>query len=158
VKSWFESLEQREQLALSVGIVLAGLIILWSFVWTPLRSGATELDATVVEKQILLASLYQAQALDGSASPGSQTGGTTTSLVLLVDQTTRTHGLASRLQRNQPDGPDGIRVTFQAAEFDSLMDWLVLLQRGHGVAVESANFNSELQTGFVSATLVLRRS
>jgi general secretion pathway protein M len=158
VKSWFQSLEQREQLVLSVGVVLAGLIILWSFVWTPLRSGATALDATVVEKKLLLASLYQAQALGGSASPGSPTEGTTTSLVLLIDQTIRTHGLASRLQRNQPDGPDGIRVTFQVAEFDSLMDWLVVLQRSHGVAVESANFNSELQTGFVSATLVLRRS
>ncbi len=158
MKSWFESLEQREQLVLSVGVVLASLIILWSFVWTPLRSGATVLDATVVEKQLLLASLYQAQALGGSANPGSQTEGTTTSLVLLVDQTIRTHGLASKLQRNQPDGLDGIRVTFQVAEFDSLMDWLVVLQRSHGVAVESANFNSELQTGFVSATLVLRRS
>ena len=56
------------------------------------------------------------------------------------------------------DGADGIRVTFQAASFDSLVTWLVALQRRYGVAVESANFDGTRQAGLVSATLVLRRS
>ena len=38
------------------------------------------------------------------------------------------------------------------------MEWLVVLQRSHGVAVESANFDGSQQAGIVSATLVLRRS
>ena len=97
--------------------------------------------------------LQRAQALGGSAPVGAATQ----SLVLLVDQTHRSHGLIRTLSRNQPDGADGIRVTFQAASFDSLVTWLVALQRSYGVAVESANFDGTRQAGLVSATLVLRR-
>jgi general secretion pathway protein M len=157
VRSWFYNLEQRERLVLSAGAVVVCLIIIWAFVWTPLRSGASDLDAAVAEKQQLLTTLQRAQSLGTSGGQGPATGATQ-SLVVLVDQTHRAHGLAGTLQRNQPDGPDGIRVTFQAAAFDSLMDWLVVLQRSHGVAVESANFDGSRQAGIVSATLVLRRS
>jgi len=157
VRSWFDNLEQRERLVLSAGAVVTCLIIIWAFVWTPLRSGASDLDAAVAEKQLLLTTLQRARALGNSGGQGPVTGATQ-SLVVLVDQTHRAHGLAGTLQRNQPDGPDGIRVTFQAAAFDSLMDWLVVLQRSHGVAVESANFDGSRQAGIVSATLVLRRS
>ncbi len=157
MRDWFDSLEQRERLILSAGAVLVVLIVIWTFVWAPLRSGAAELDDAVAEKSQLLAALQRAQAVGGSASAGVPTAATQ-SLVLIVDQTHRVHGLAGTLSRTTPDGTDGIRVTFQAASFDFLVNWLVALQRGHGVAVESANFDGTRQAGLVSATLVLRRS
>jgi len=157
VRAWFDNLEQRERLVLSIGAILASLIILWALVWTPLRGGAAELEGAVAEKQQLLAQLQRAQGLSGSAAPGPA-GAPLQTLVVLVDQTHRAHGLAGTLQRNQPDGTDGIRVTFQAAGFDSLMEWLVALQRSYGIAVESADFDGTRQVGVVSATLVLRRS
>lgn len=153
MRAWLDSLEQRERLVLSSGAVLVVLIVSWFFIWTPLRSGAAELDDAVAEKHQMLATLQRAQALGGFAPVGAATQ----SLVLLVDQTHRSHGLIRTLSRNQPDGADGIRVTFQAASFDSLVTWLVALQRSYGVAVESANFDGTRQAGLVSATLVLRR-
>ncbi len=157
MRAWFDSLEQRERLVLSSGAVLVVLIVAWFFIWTPLRSGAADLDDAVADKHQMLATLQRAQALGGSA-PAGAVGAATQSLVLLVDQTHRAHGLTGTLSRNQPDGTDGIRVTFQAASFDSLVSWLVALQRSYGVAVESANFDGTRQAGLVSATLVLRRS
>jgi type II secretory pathway component PulM len=156
MRAWLDSLEQRERLVLSSGAVLVVLIVSWFFIWTPLRSGAADLDDAVAEKHQMLATLQRAQALGGSAPVGA-VGAATQSLVLLVDQTHRSHGLIRTLSRNQPDGADGIRVTFQAASFDSLVTWLVALQRSYGVAVESANFDGTRQAGLVSATLVLRR-
>lgn len=158
MKSWFKKLQQREQLVLSIGSILGGVIILWAFVWVPLSTGASALRDTVVEKQLLAASLHQADVLARNAPTQNQLENAAASLVLVVDQTLRAHSLASRLQRNQPDGPDGIRVTFQEASFDSLVEWLIVLHQSHGVGVESANFDSDRQTGLVSATLVLRRS
>ena len=157
MKSWFDSLEPRERLFLSSGAVLTVLIVAWAFIWTPLRSGAANLDTAVTEKYQMLATLQRANALSGAAQPGVAATANQ-SLVLLVDQTHRAHGLTGTLSRNQPDGADGIRVTFQAASFDSLVTWLVALQRSYGVAVESANFDGTRQAGLVSATLVLRRS
>ena len=158
MKSWLNNLQQREQLVLSVGSLLGGLIILWVFVWVPLTTGTSELRDTVVEKQRFTASLHQAQTVAGDQPTQAPAETATASLILIVDQTLREHGLTSRLQRNQPDGPDGIRVTFQQASFDSLVEWLIVLHQSHGVSVESANFDSERQTGLVAATLVLRRS
>ena len=156
MRDWFDSLEQREKLTLSFGAVAVLLIIFWAFVWSPLRNGAAELDVAVADKSQLLATLQRAQAIGGSVANGAASGAGQ-ELILIVDQTHRTHGLTGTLARNQPDGPDGIRVTFQSAPFDSLMDWLVALQRD-GVAVESATFDGSRQSGLVTATLVLRRS
>ena len=157
MKTWFDSLEQRDRMVLAAGAVLVVLIVAWAFIWTPLRSGAAELDDAVAEKHQLLATLLRAQALSGPAQAGAGAAATQ-SLVVLVDQTHRAHGLTGTLTRNQPDGTDGIRVTFQAASFDALVNWLVALQRSYGVAVESANFNGTRQVGLVGATFVLRRS
>jgi general secretion pathway protein M len=156
MREWFDGLEQRDRIVLAAGAVAVVLIVAWVFIWTPLRSGAAELDDTVAEKHEMLATLQRAQALGGSAP--SAAAAATQSLVLIVDQTHRAHGLTGTLSRNQPDGTDGIRVTFQAASFDSLVAWLVALQRSYGVAVESANFDGTREAGLVGATLVLRRS
>jgi len=157
MKAWFEGLAQRERITLFAGAVVAALIIVWTFVWTPLRDGAFELDGAVSEKHLLLANLRRVEMLGGQASSGAGVA-PTQSLVLLVDQTHRTHGLAGTLSRNQPDGSDGIRVTFQSASFDELVSWLGALQQSYGVSVESASFDGTNQPGFVSATLVLRRT
>ena len=157
MRAWYDGLEQRDRIVLAAGAVAVVLIIAWAFIWTPLRSGAAELDDAVAEKHEMLATLRRAQALGGPAASGA-TAAATQSLVLIVDQTHRAHGLTGTLSRNQPDGTDGIRVTFQAASFDSLVTWLVALQRSYGVAVESANFDGTREAGLVGATLLLRRS
>ena len=157
MRAWFDSLEQREKIVLSAGAVLVVLIVAWAFIWAPLRSGAGEREDSLAEQHEMLATLQRARVLGGS-TPSGVAAAATQSLVLLVDQTHRAHGLTGTLSRNQPDGTDGIRVTFQAASFDSLVSWLVALQRSYGVAVESANFDGTREAGLVGATLVLRRS
>jgi len=157
MKAWFESLAQRERNIVVAGGVLALLIVAWTFVWAPLRDGALELDGSVSEKHQLLANLRRVESLGGPGAAGTSVA-PTQSLVLLVDQTHRAHGLAGTLSRNQPDGGDGIRVTFQSASFDELVSWLGALQQSYGVLVESASFDGTNQQGIVSATLVLRRT
>lgn len=157
MKAWFESLAQRERNIVVAGGVLALLIVAWTFVWAPLRDGALTLDGSVSEKHQLLANLRRVESLGGPGAAGTSVA-PTQSLVLLVDQTHRAHGLAGTLSRNQPDGSDGIRVTFQSASFDELVSWLGALQQSYGVLVESASFDGTNQQGIVSATLVLRRT
>jgi general secretion pathway protein M len=139
------------------GAVLAAIIIGWTLIWMPLGNGAATLRESVSDKQRLLANLRRAEALAPSgAAPVAAAG--TQSLVVLVDRTHREHGLGGKLSRNQPDGSDGIRVTFEQASFDALVAWLGTLQSDHGVRVENASFNAGREPGVVSATLVLRRS
>lgn len=142
---------------LSVGGVLAAIIVGWMFLWRPLAAGTSELGGTVAGKHRLLAGLRQVEASGAGTGPAAAAA-PTQSLVLLVDQTHRTHGLGGTLSANRPDGSDGIRVTFQSASFDQLVSWLGTLERSYGVRVEQASFDGTNQPGLVRATLVLRRS
>ena len=155
MKAWFEMLEPRERLVVLVGGVIAVLIVAWSFAWTPLRDANLELDIILAEKHSMLADARRVQALGAPPVPPAASA---ESLVLVVDQTHRAHGLGGTLSRNQPDGEDGIRVTFQRVPFAQLVSWLGALRQGHGIIVISANLDGTQQPGLVNASLVLRRS
>ena len=159
MKRWFADLEARERFILIGGAAIAAIIIVWGFVWNPLSTRTVELTDAVATKQRMLATLQRARAV---AAPAGQAqlvdASTRQSLVLLIDQTHRSYGLDGTLVRNQPDGADGIRVTFQDASFDGLVAWLGTLQNSYAVAVETATIDGGRQAGIVNATLVLRRS
>lgn len=157
MRAWLADLEPRERLMLISGAIIGVVIIWWSLIWTPLSNRTTELTDAVASKQRMLATLQRARAL--AAPTGPQVDASTRqSLVLLVDQTHRSYGLEGSLLRTQPDGNDGIRVTFQDAAFDGLIAWLGTMQAGYGVAVESATIDGARNAGVINATVVLRRS
>ena len=156
IKEWFYNLEPRDRLMLFGGGVVGVVIILWGGLWHPLTTGALELTDAVDSKRSLLVSLQRARAI--TVQSGMQvSSGAGQSLVLLVDQTHRSFGLEGTLTRNQPDGTDGIRVTFQNASFDALIAWLGALQANYGTSVDAATIDGARTPGIVNATVVLRR-
>ena len=157
MRDWLAGLDARERAMVLAGAVLGAIIIFWGLIWTPLAGRTTELTENLDTKQRMLTTLQRARALSGTS--GSQIDASARqSLVLLVDQTHRSYGLEGSLSRNQPDGSDGIRVTFQDAAFDGLIAWLGELHASYGVAVESATIEGARLAGVVNVTVVLRRS
>lgn len=156
MKAWWDDLETRERMVLLVGGIVAGVIVLWAAIWNPLFATTADLADEISSKERLLVELTRLEATSAGPAPtgGSQAGG---SLVVVVDQTIRTQGLANTLKRNQPNGRDGINLTFQAASFDTLIRWLAQLNRDHGISVQSASFSEARQPGLVNSTLVLSR-
>ncbi|NNC66247.1 MAG: type II secretion system protein M [Gammaproteobacteria bacterium] len=159
MKRWFADLEPRERFFLIGGATAAAIIVVWGLIWNPMSTRTVELSDAVATKHRMLATLQRARAV---AAPAGQAqlvdASTRQSLVLLIDQTHRSYGLDGTLVRNQPDGSDGIRVTFQDASFDGLVAWLGTLQGSYAVAVETATIDGGRQAGIVNATFVLRRS
>ena len=141
---WLDTLQPRERIVLLVGGAVGVLILAWSLAWSPLRTANLDLDAMLAEKHSILADARRLQSLGAPPVPPVAPG---ESLVLVVDQTHRAHGLGGTLSRNQPDGEDGIRVTFQRVPFAQLVGWLGALQQGHGVVVISANLDGSQQPG-----------
>ena len=156
MRAWWDGLEARERLILIGGGIIAALIILWAGVWNPLFVNTAELAEDLAAKERLLADLTRLEATMSATAPTRRTG-RGGSLVVVVDQTIRTQGLGATLKRNQPNGTDGINLTFQAASFDTLIRWLAQLNRDHGISVQSASFSEARQPGLVNSTLVLRR-
>jgi general secretion pathway protein M len=155
MREWFSNLAPRERVIVLVGAAAAVLIIVWGLIWKPLNDGTTELRDALEQKRALLVDLQRVQALPASG-PISAPGDDRRSLVVLVDQTAQSMGLS--FTRTRPDGPDAISVSFASAPFDTLVEWLVQLERASGLTVESASFNGTRERGLVSGQVFLRRT
>lgn len=153
---WFRQLAPRERLVLTAGAILAVVIVGWTFVWAPLRTGAAELDATVAERSRQVIDLRRASGLASASGAGAAMRDAPTPLVL-IDQTARPMGLSGSITRTTPDGANAISVSFRDARFDRLLDWFVDLDRSYGFAVASASFTGTNGAGLVTGQVRLER-
>jgi general secretion pathway protein M len=160
MKQWFEQLVPRERLLVMIagGLLVFTLII--SLGIRPIINQSKRGHEMVVDKRELLTELRQVAARIGPQRSGGQAvaGGANQSLVLVVDRTTRSSGLAQFLKRNQPDGAASIRLRFENAPFDTLVTWLGDLQNQHGMSVTTANIDTSQQAGRVNCNLTLTRA
>ena len=161
MRSWFESLEEREKIFVLTAALVIVFSSIWFGIWRPLDSGQKSTAARVDTWKISLAELQplkgQVQA-SGTGQP-IQTG-QDQSLVLIVDNTLRQRGLYNALQRSQPTpAGNGIRVEFEDAAFDDMMLWLGDINRQYGLLVQSGSFSvaSGENPGRVNSTLTLER-
>lgn len=155
----FRQLALREQIVLGGGAALAFLIIGWSFVWTPLADTVAELRDSVEDRSRLMVDLQRAAALPSSGAAAAAGAGSQ-ELMALVDATARPLGLNSSFQSQRYDADGTFRVAFQNAPFAQLIDWLIALDREHGVRADTVLnlVHATRGPGLVSGQLVLSGS
>lgn len=160
LRDWYSELAPRERLLVAVAALLTVVAIVVLGMFRPLNARVDRGMEIVAEKESLLTELEQVAARLGPqrGSAAVTPAGSGQSLVLVVDQTTRRNGLAEYLTRNQPDGEDKIRLRFERAPFDELMQWLVELRSTQGLTAESANIDTAPEAGRVNCNLVLIRA
>ncbi|MBT8444143.1 MAG: type II secretion system protein M [Gammaproteobacteria bacterium] len=160
MKEWFDQLESRERMLVMIagGLALFTLIVMLGV--RPIMNQNKRSHELVADKRELLAELSDVAARLGPQRGGPQTGASDSSqsLVLVIDQSTRGSGLAQHLKRNQPDGTSSIRLRFENAPFDTLINWLQGLQNQHGISVTSANIDMASAAGRVNCNLTLSRA
>jgi len=157
MKEWFASLEQRERHLVISGAVLLGLMLIYVVVWEPLTNNVNTLRVSTSEQASTLHWMRQAaqevNKLRGSGGNRTKsTGGQ--SLLSMVDSTAKSGRLGAALKRVQPDGERRVRVWMEAASFDDVMRWLVLLDARYGVTIENSVFEMKQESGRVDARLV----
>jgi type II secretory pathway component PulM len=154
MKAWFYGLQVRERWIVVAGAAAAVVIIVWGFVVTPLGAEVAALRTSVDAKQRLLIDVARIESEQPAAIVGNRQG-TQQTLVVIVSNTARSHGLD--LPTTRPNGPSGVNVSFQNASFDSLVAWLLVLHGTYGVDVETASFSSAREPGLVNGQVSLRR-
>lgn len=160
MKSWFESLGQRERLFVVAAAAVLVLAIFYLALWLPLDRGRTDLAKSVATWRGSIADLRLLKGDLRSANLNqSETSGLDQSLVVIVDETLRDHDLYTSLQRSQPTGSNGIRVELENVAFDELVLWLGDLSSRYALQVEAASFNasSRAKDGRVNSTVTLER-
>ena len=153
MKAWFYGLQPRERWIVAIGAAVAVIIIVWGFVVKPLRDESARLRTAVDTKQRLLIDVARIEGQQPSSVAGNRQGAEQT-LVVVIDNTARSHGLNPRTRAN---GPSGVDVSLQGVPFDSLVDWLLVLHGTYGVDVDTASFGPGREPGLVNGQLTLRR-
>lgn len=152
----FRQLAPREQIVLGAGAALAFLIIGWSFVWTPLTRSVDALRESVADRSALMIDLKRAANLPSTAAPIAVD---TQDWYALVDATARPLGLAAAFTNARGDANDTFRIVIQNAPFAQFVEWLIRLDREHGVKAGSVNLQpASAGSGMVSGQIVLSRS
>ena len=160
MRTWFESLEARERLFVSVGAAIVAIALLWGLIWVPLDKGHRDARQRVDTWTRSLAELRPLASMprpENGARRAAGAGGPQ-SPVVVVDSTLRSHGLGQP-KRSQPT-PNGIRVEFENVAFDKLVVWLGDLSYEYGMEVQAGSLSasSSDSPGRVNATLTLERS
>lgn len=154
LRRWFDGLADRERRLVSIGGVLA-LVLLVVLAVMPLQDATSRAAARVERKQADLAWLRQmAPAL--AVAPAVAASSSQESLIVLVDRTARDAGLGQALTGSQPSGNGALRTQFEKADFNRLVGWLGSLAQQEGVQPESASFEAGDEPGIVNAVIVLR--
>ena len=156
----FQALNPRERAIVVGGGCVVLLALLYFLLLSPFYSAIDARGRRVATKQADLAwlqgSLAEVQSL--AASQPQVAGPTGESLVVLVDRTAREASLGTSLTGQTPAGDTGIRVRLENAPFDTIVQWLGVLQQQYAVAIESATIDRTATQGVVNATLTLQRA
>jgi len=159
MKQWFNQLESREQILVTVAGILGIFTLIITLGVRPIINSTTTGYERIEEKRQLLSELERvAERIGPQNTRGQASSGTgNQSLVVVVDRTTRDHGLAPYLKRNQPDGTSSIRLRLENAPFDAVIEWLGVVRDQHGLRITSANIDKASETGRINCNLTLSR-
>jgi general secretion pathway protein M len=156
MKDWWQGLAAREQRTLALGALLALLLLGYALLWLPLERSRAEWRTRAAAADVSLSWMRDAaQRLRaaGPAQAAAQRDGR--SLLAVVDAGVREAGLGGALLRVEPVSAGQVRVYFQQASFDALMDWLYQLDTSHGIRVTELSVQRSAGVGLVDARLAL---
>lgn len=161
IRAWWSKLQLREQRMLGVGGLVVALLLGWALLWYPLMHTRTDLGKRVASQRADLAWMQQAlgdvQQLHAQGTQGrAERQGK--SLLALADVSARGTGLAGALKRVEPSGGKSVRVNFQVANFDALVNWLDALARDYGVQATDFSADKVEGLGLVNARVTLEDS
>lgn len=159
MKAWYQGLESRERIILTLGAIFAAIALFYMLVWSPISASNVRLEDSLVSNNEIIAELRKFEGRIPAPASGSNAGqNSDRALVLLISQTVGRFGLTNALQSSKPSSNDStVTVRFDNASFDSLVAWVGDLQSSHGLNVRSASFRRAGTSGRVNSTLTLER-
>ena len=158
MKGWWLGLAERERRLLKAGAVLVVLLLGWTLVWEPLQRSRDDWRQRAIAAEASLQWMRAASRELAQRGPAAQPPAPDSrSLLARVDSGARDAGLGGALVRVEPTGPDQVRMQFQQAGFDPLMDWLQQLAAQQGVRVAELSVRRAQGVGLVDARVGLEQ-
>ncbi len=143
-------------------MAVAVIISLFYFgLWEPIETGIDSKKQQLTMRTRQLQNIQQ-QAAEvrqlKQGQPAQRRVTNSTSLLSVIDTTSRQKNLKQVLQKFQPEGDDSVRLWLEDAPFDALVEWLDLLNRQHGVSVSEISLEKQPESGLVDGRILLQVS
>ena len=150
-QAWFDGLEEREQRIVRLGAGAAAVLVVLGAL-LQMHGALARAEQRLASERADLAYI-QSVLPELRQVPTPQAGGQ--SLVTVIDRSTRDSGLGMNLRGADPSGIGGVRVRLEGAAFDTLVQWLLRVEREYGLAVQSATLERTDAPGRVNANITL---
>lgn len=160
MKDYWYSLQPRERLMVAVCAAAVTIGLLYLLVWAPIAEGRAQLAVNVKAQQENLAWMRQAsrQVRQARASNlGAVQVNDTRSMLAIIDSSATQAQIRQPIQRMEPEGNNGVKLSLENASFDAMIRWLGALKRSHNIDVVSATISPSATPGQVDTRLSLQR-
>ncbi len=156
MKSWWKSLNQREQLFVGGGSITAIVVLFYLFIWSPFTTHLANTEHYVAYQQNLVSWMKQAsqklQILGGSATKVQKISNS--ELLSTLDTTIKKQQLASFMNGMQQSDNNTVLVKFKKVPFDYLIAWIDSLWKQYEIKVQRINITPNIQkNGLVAANV-----
>ncbi|MDH3647572.1 MAG: type II secretion system protein M [Gammaproteobacteria bacterium] len=156
MKDWFLGLESGERLTLITGAVILALVLVWILLINPLYISAGARGGQINSARDNVARARQLSVeIATLRNTGNAAANPQDTLMITLERTARQSGL--QVNQSRPIDKTTVRVRFESAPFDALVQWMGLLERNHGIHIEIASLDRLDVPGMVDAQLTLKR-
>lgn len=156
LKTWYLSLEQREQRILAAGAVFVVAMVFYLALLAPYFNSRHRLESGILQRQGEIAwmgpAAAQLQALRGQQPSGIPSN---ESLLAVVTRSASDAGFSQVMKQAQTGTDGSVRVQMQGVGFDNLIRWLGTLHRQYGISVRDLTAQKTAAAGNVDTTLTL---
>lgn len=158
LKDWWQGLTDREQRVVSIGGVVAFILLLYLFAWTPL-SAAVDDQRETLQRQVRLMTFLQhaATQINQLRASGAQANADDTQdITTLVEGVFSSDGIIAFVKQVQQPKQDQVTYILTAVPFDKLMSALHKVARS-GVRVVQFSASRKSESGLADIQITLSK-
>ncbi|MGR6873902.1 type II secretion system protein GspM [Pseudomonas sp. HK3] len=148
---WYSQLAARDQLIVKALLVFMLIALVFAWVWQPVVDGKVKAEKKFNTEMSFHKKIKENAHLFASSNAGVVTSGS--SILTIVNSTAKVKNI--QLKRFEPDGKTGLRIWLDQVNFNSVIDWLELLETTRGIKVEQISID-KVNSGIVNVRAVLQ--
>lgn len=149
--NWYGQLVERDQLIVKILSVCILMALIFAWIWLPVSNGQAKAIASYNTEMKFHAKMKESAYLFSSGDVLNENS--EGSILSTVNNTAKVKNIL--LKRFEPDGKTGLRIWLDQVNFNSVIDWLELLETSRGIRVEQISID-RVAPGIVNVRAVLQ--
>lgn len=160
MKTWFNALQPRERLIVTIAAIVLTLLLLYLLVWSPVSSRLQTARQDVAADRSLLLWMQKSNAdiKKYKGSTNRKTPNRNISLINAVESSARQAGIRKSITHLEPKGSTSISVQIKAANFDQLIHWQGTMEKQYAAQATQLNIKPTDKPGLVDARIKFTRA